>query len=514
MKNFSPAFRVIAFILLAGSPFLGVSQQEVFSYIPGFDKNSKKQNGVSTYMIQYEAGQKNIFFLRSGNEQFELIQTSADFKLESSIRSQPNDLFKSALAAPVFQYMGGTGNSNGANFFFFIREKRGSIYTDIVWGVYADFNNKSVEYKMAFEFPAEERSVEWFADGGKFYLLNANNKANQLILYSIDETGNVGKIEKTINWEEFNNDNISVSDYFLASKVFTPKQQRILSDGARLAKFYVTPGQLKVLVSNEKDVPHIWTIDCKTLDFQRRKLDLSSFSGHDDKKLKPQYDLILYGGKIFVLNLVRSKIEVGVFDGETAALIKKHEILSESKDLPYIETPTKYKLRGMATRTWELSSTKRIISEVRGGTLIIAVSENESGNLILDCGTYSRNTYIPSSTRSVGGFRHGTTVVGQTTTGGVTPIYRPSVTFDPNLYQSTRQGRSTLLIEKVQFKILLDSASFDIVKNKPKQSLYEKVVNYPLNENAGAVQVFSKENIFYKSYYDTKENSFRILEFK
>lgn len=375
-----------------------------------------------------------------------------------------------------------------------------------------DFKNNTVVNSQVLEMPDEERTIQEFTCEGRFYILRVHDKKNEMILHLVDENGKSSHKNISMDISGFNRDKLSLSEYFSYSHVFYPKQETELIEATDLTKIYPYAGKVIITVTNDKEPPHIWSIDLQTYAIGKKKFDLSGFSGFNGKKEKFYNNTYLYGENLYVLNVSKQKIEIGIFNFNSGQLVQKYEI-NESSNMQFVETPVEIRTNGRARKENVIQSNKELIKEVFKGSTGIAVARNSKGQIILTCGVYDKETGTISSGDYRGSFQQSSMPTGRNYSGSNIPVMRTYSDFN-SMSNYKERSRKYTITRTVNFKIMLDSSEFKLVSSDSKMSTVDKINNYlkAMPSETEATNIFTINGNYYLSYYLPKEKSFIIKE--
>lgn len=490
-------FLLIACLLTGSS---AIAQQNVFSYQTDVAKSIKNSTCESIVVPDERTGKTTVIL--KGNDKVEYLLLNQNFEMESSVRPS-NGLVNTIFNTGYSKYLAGVRNNKGSCFFYAIDRKHINMET-------VDFKNNTVVNSQVLEIPNEEYTIQGFISQGRFYLLSANDKKHELIVYVVDENGKVSHRNIPVDLSGFNRDNLSVSEYFSYSHVFYPKQETELIEATELTKVYPFSDKIIITVTNDKEPPHIWSIDLQTYNVSKKKFDLTGFSGFNEKKEKFYNNTYLYGENLYVLNVSKQKIEVGIFNFNSGQLIQKYEI-TEASNFQFVETPVKIVTNSSSRKQNMIESNKELIKEVFKGSTGIAVTRNDKGQIMLTCGVYDKETGVVNSGFSRGGFQQSSMPTGQVYSGTNIPVMRTYSDFN-SLSNYKETSRKYTFTRTVNFKLLIDSADYKLTPAGSKMSTVDKINNYlkSMPAETEAINVFTINDNYYLSYYSPKERSFFI----
>lgn len=453
---------------------ISFSQNTVFSYQPA---TVSKSSPYSSYVISDKKNLKTTLLVRN-NQQVEYILLSKDLAQEEKLQIP---FSSSMFNVADYYFMTGTANNLGTCFFYFAKDKSLENNKKHVRMEIVDFKNKKVTNKFLFEKPDEETTLDWYAINDSFVLLTVNDKAKQLVFHIMDANGKMSI--KTINMDitGMTHQKLTLIEYFYYSHVFYEGDQVDLSGATDITKIYVYPDKLVMLVANENEPPHIWTIDTKNYTLTARKLDMTGFAGFNGKKEKAYNSSLLYKNNIYVLNSSRDNVEIGVFDLASGKLLKKHDI-SESAN--FLEAPVETKTYGRKKIKKNLTGDKAIFKELSKGSTGIALALNKENQIILTCGVYDKEQRMTAN-------------LAQVSPG-------------PQQYRNYAYERTA------SFKVMLDPSTFDIISGNQKQSDLDKINEFidSVDDKSEALSLFKVENRNYISYYDKSAKTFYVKELK
>jgi len=478
-----------------------MAQKTVFTYQTEVAK-STKSSPVESIIVPDETTGKTTIILK-GNDKVEYLLLNKTFETESKVRPS-NGLLNTIFEKGYSKYLRGVKNNKGSSFFYAIDRTHINMET-------VDFKNSTVANKQVIEIPNEEHTVEGFTCQGRYYLLSANDKKNELGIYLVDENGIPSHKNIPIDLSGFNPDKLTVSEYFSYSDVFYPKQETELIESTELTKVYPLADKIIMIVTNDKEPPHIWTIDLKTYNVSKRKFDLSGFTGFNGKKEKFYNNSYLYGENLYVLNVSKKKIEIGIFNFNSSQLIQKFEI-TESSSIPFVESPVKILTNSTSKKENTIESNKELINGLFKGSTGIALARNNKGQIILTCGVYDKETGT-SSGYSMGSFGQSSMPTGQFYSGSNVPVTRTYSNFNA-MGNNKGGGRAYTFTRTVKFKIMVDSSEYKLVSSNSKLSTVDKINDYlkSIPAETEAIKVFTINDTYYLSYYSPREKTFFIKE--
>jgi hypothetical protein len=235
---------------------------------------------------------------------------------------------------------------------------------------------------------------------------------------------------------------------------------------------------------------------------------LSGFSGFNGKKEKFYNNTYLYCENLYVLNVTKQKIEIGIFNFKSGQLIQKYE-LTESSNMQFVETPVEIRTNGSARKENIIESNKELIKEVFKGSTGIAVARNNKGQIILTCGVYDKETGTTSGYYR-GSFQQSSMPTGRVYSGSNVPVMRTYSNF--NSMSDYREGRKHTITRTVNFKIIIDSSDFKLVTSDSKLAMIDKINDYlkSMPVETEAIKVFTINDNYYLSYYSPEERAFYI----
>ena len=478
------------------------AQQTVFSYP---EKGSKDYSITS--MMSFDEKNKTLCLVLKDNEKIEYFLFSPEFKLISKI--SPTDGLKNSVYAYESQKLfRSVVNDNGFNFIYSVRDKSLLANDPHIRIQTINFDKKEVSVKDYFTISDDERTIEYFTNGNKYYHITVNDKTDEMIVYIVLENGKIEKKSIKFNLKEFYDvKKMKLSDYFSYARSFSPSEETGLRQASDLSKFFVYPDKLVITVQNLKEPTHILSLDLKTFSLTKKKISMNGFCGFENKKQTSYNNSFLFGNRLYVLNVCNEKIEIGMFDPETGTLLAKHEI-GESDESFFAESATSSRSIGDREKEKELK-TKELIKKMMKGSIGIAPAKNANGNIVITCGTYDE-MMAGGGGYYIGGFSTASMPAGGTYSGSNVPVTRSYQNFNPNKnYKQTSAYKATLV---TSFKLVLDSAKAGILTNEPVESRYDKVVDYSKNLQPGAQAryLFSFNSKFYFGFYDAGKKQFVI----
>ena len=454
-------------------------QKTVFTY----PETPSKNYSISSAVVEDE--QKHTLCLAlKDNEKVEYFLFSPDLKFMSKIA--PVAGLKNSVYGYQSAYkFGSFANENGFNFIFSAQDKSVLNNAEHIRIETVNFEKKEVSAGSYFLTNAE-RYVAYFANGKKFYYITADDKSGELVVYTILENGKVEKNNVKVNLKQFYDiKKAKFSDYFSFHHTFYATQETGLKEGSDLTKFFIYPDKVTIVVQNDKEPPHLLTLDLKTYVLNKEKLSMQGFCGFEGKKERFFNNSYIFDNRLYVVNVCDERIELGVFNPETHALITKQQILKDD-DSFFAGDVTSSKTVGKHEKEKELK-TAGLIKKMMKGSVGIAAAKNNKGNIVITSGTYD-NTVVGGGGYYVGG--------PNAPLGGV---FKPSNDWTP----------ATLV---TSFKLVLDSATSTLLTNQPIETRYDKIMNYSQNfqPEAQARNIFSFNGKLYGAFYDANNKQFVI----
>lgn len=500
--------KLVTPVFLLGLCIFSYAQETVFQYQPTSAEDKKSASYLSYVVADQKTASTTILVKNDNSVDYLLL--GDDFSLKEKLQSKGGingSIFKFAF----FKYLAGVTNNLGTCFFYSVKDKDWNDGQYHIRMELVDFKNKTVSNKMVFEIPKGESTVDWYTIDGKFVLFTANDKEKQFVFHIINEDGKKETKYVDVNLTGFNKDKLSVSEYFSYSHVFSANEQTELTSATDLNKIYVFPDKLEMVVTNQNEPPHIWTVDTRTYKLTGRKIDMQGFVGLSGKKEKFYNNSTLYGSNLYVLHNSKNKIELGVFDFASGKLLKKHEI-SEESTLPFLETPVEIINKGRLTKKNTITSNKELTKELFKGSAGLAIASITNDQLKLTCGVYDKENRATSG-HYAGGFTQGSRSTGGTYAGSNVPVMRTYSSF--NSMANYREGASYTYTRTVNFQVILD-ASHNISKTSKTQSEVDKINTFieAIEDKSQAQNLFRKGSNSFISYYSTGDKTFYVKQIK
>lgn len=482
--------------LLSGNLMISNAQKTVMTY-PLTNDKSEKNYTVKVLALTDDV--KNTVALGFVDKnKVEYILFSDDFKVLSKITAP--------LGSTVYAYetqvlRTWVANKQGFNFIYGVKDKSlGKTSHFRIETV--NFDTKKITNKHYLEIPGEESVIEYFQNGELHYLITCNDKTDELIFNILSPENVPSRKRVTFNLKEFYNQKKQLlSEYLMYSNSFGPAQETSLKVATDLTKFFKYPDKFVVLVTNYKEPPHILEIDLNTFKLKKRKLSLEGFCASN---INNSY---IFEGKLYVLNVCKEAIEIGVFDPSNDKLLSKH-VIRESDALSFLDNPTKNTSVGRREREKDLSA-KELIIALSKGSVGIAVSKNINGNVVLTCGTYDE-TSVGGGGYYAGGFSTTNAPTGQTHTGSNVPVTRPVSTFDPNKnYKTTKSTKATFTSS---FRMVLDKEKLSVLEDQPVESRFDKMMSYYHTSKAPVKNLIGLKGKIFFGYFDAQKMAYVIEE--
>ncbi|HMK26014.1 MAG TPA: hypothetical protein VK483_08300 [Chitinophagaceae bacterium] len=472
------------FIVPVMMSITGWTQKTVFTYP---EVGGKDYSIISIACINEK--DKTLCLGLKDNTKIEYFLFSPEFKLISKV-SPSDGLKKTAYAFEKQQLMKAIVNNTGFNFIYWARDKKVFNNAPFITVQTINFDKKEVSLNNSFIIADEESWIENFTSGNKYYGVLCNKKTDQLIINTLNADGKTERKTIFFGLENFYKaKNVNLFDYFFFSRDFTPSQETGLKEGSDLAKFFAYPDKAVITVQKDKEPPHILNLDLATMTLTKKKLSMDGFCGFAGKKQPFYNNAYIFDSNLYVLNVCKDMIEIGIFNPETGALLKHHQIL-ESDEAFFDATSSR--VIGQNEKEKELK-TKELIKKMMRGSLGIVAAKNRNGNVVLTCGTYD-DTQFNGGGYYVGGFTAGTQ------------------NFDPNKHYN--QGKSNKITLVTSFKIVLDKEKLTLLPGQDVESRYDKIQDYSQNfqptAQANSRYLFPFNGKLYFGFYDAAKKAYLI----
>jgi len=486
----------------AVATFNVLGQKIVFTYSETPSKNYSISSSICV-----DEDKKTLCLMLKDNEKVEFFLFSPDFKLLSKL-TPPDGLKNTAFAYQSTYLHHSFVNENGFNFVCSVHDK--SVLKDAVHERIqtVNFEKKETSADSYFVTTDDEAYISLFVNGNKYYHLCANDKTGEIIVYSVIENGKIEKHNVPVNLKQFYDiKKAKFHDYFSFHRTFTATEETGLKQGSDLTKFFVYPDKVIIVGQIDKEPPHILTLDLKTYVLNKEKLSMQGFCGFEGKKERFFNNSYIFENRLYVVNVCDERIELGVFNPETRALITKQQILKDD-DSFFAGDVTSSKTVGKHEKEKELK-TSELIKKMMKGSVGIAAAKNSNGNIVLTCGTYDE-TIVGGGGYYVGGFSTASMPIGGTYAGSNVPKTTSYQNFNPNMnYKQTSGAKATLV---TSFKLVFDSAKSNILTNEPIESRYDKITDYSQNfqPSAQGRSLFSFNGKLYFGFYDADKKQYVI----
>jgi hypothetical protein len=487
------------------------SQKTVFSFQPASTPDLKKSFPYQSYLASdNKTGKTSIILKNSTLAEYLLLDNN--LRVEEKFQA-PGGLMNTIFKVESYKYLDANINTLGACYYFGVKDKtlnggNGHIRMEVV-----DFKNKTVSSKMIFSIPDGQITIDWFTSEGNFFMVSVNDKTNQIFFHVVDNNGNYFSKMIPADFEWFNQykkKKLTLSEYFSFSYVFRSDEETELIASTDLTKLYVYPGELVIVVANYKEPPHIWRFDTRNFTLtSKMRLDMSGFVGFAEKEYFYANSSV-YKNNLYLLNTSKKKIEIGIFELASGKLLKKHE-LNESSTLPLVETPVEIISRGRSSKKNTINSNKELLKELNTGSSGIALAHNSQGQMILSCGVYDKEERT-SGGYYAGGFSQSSISTGATHAGSNIPVTRTYSNF--NSMTNYKNGKAYMYTRTVNFKVTIDTTTFNIIDSKEKFSSIDKVNKLleTIDKKSQAENSFKKGGKYYICYYNSDNTTFSIQE--
>jgi hypothetical protein len=404
----------------------------------------------------------------------------------------PTDGFKGTIFNEnEVDYLGGVAKNGVFRLVYKVTDKKFMTKNVYYKSETVDFENRILHTENLFEIPKNENLLISFGDFGQYFSITSDDGNNELKLYGLDADG-----RSYIKSISFNVPKTSkkkkLSDYLEKIKLISTTEEPGLELAKEKVKLFHTPSDISIVVNESDDPTQVYTIKKKDFTITQKTIDHSSFT--KDEKGSSYINSFLFNDMITSLILNKKNIRIALYDMD-GNLKKNHEINDKSDISAFAQSPISTERRGKKTSENEITDVKKVIKSLDKGSEGITVSMDKKGRLIITVGTHD-----PIQVSSGGGSlgtRHTNVALNSTSTQ-----------VGPNSYETSynRPGNSSYskyganFYKSLQFKLMIDPSSFNIVKGLAPPSVADQVKDY-LSEIDSKAQAKNQFQMNGKEYY-------------
>ncbi len=497
--------KIILPLLMVIFFYEGFSQKRVISYPLDYSKNFLEKKEYDSYFLpDNSAG--NFMLILKDNKKVEYLLFDDKFKVKSKIA--PDDGFKSTIFnADDVDYLGGVAKNGVFRCVYKVTDKKflgsNTYYkTEII-----DFEKKTLRSEDLFEIPKNETLLISFGDFGQYFSITTNNSDNELKLYGLDADGKSYIKPVSITIPETSKRK-KLSDYLEKIKLISSTEEPGLELAKDKVKLFHTPSAISIVVNENDDPTQIFTINKTDFSITHQAIDHSYFT--KDEKGSSYINSFLYKDMLATLILNKKNIRIALYDKE-GNLKKIHEINDNTDMSAFAQSPVMTTRSGKKTQEQDITDLKKVIKSLDRGSEAIMINEDKKGRLIITIGTHD-------PVQQSGGGSSGEWRTAQTNI----PISNSSTKVGPNSYETTvyRPGISSYskyganFYKSLQFKIMVDPATLNLVKGLAPPSVADQIKDYiaEVDAKAQAKNQFQLNGKEYYGYYLTEDKTYVVEE--
>jgi hypothetical protein len=426
----------------------------------------------------------NLVFFFKDYKNVECALIDSNFNIKEKLHGSTSDL---PLRPMDDAYKGGIVNGTKALIFFEKERKGGISYVQLT----SDFNSKTFTSQELLTLPETEKPLITFSHHNRFFILTADDKKSELVIYQFDKEEKF--VKKNIPFTvppTKNKRRNEISEYLQSLSIFKNDEQAGLEAAVSRVKLFSMPDKLILMSNKDEALTSVLEISLPSLAFQEKIINYSALVDKTDKPISSFYK----DGKLYALALNKKNIRVGIYDVSNGVLLKTHEI-NESNFFKTIPG-------GAVHQSWEgnykkestIKDFEKLLKTLSSNTDGLVLSTNKKGQIIILGGTYDEILTNAGSAL----------VTQQNANNG--PLGHPtSLRYYGTYYKSTF------------FTILLDPATLDIGKGSIPLSVNDQMENYikalPKSKKTKTKYFSVGENEYY-SYYDKDQEAYIIEQVK
>ena len=496
-------FAGLAFSLV---PFVLTAQKKILSIPFEFEK---KKSAYDAYFLDNQSNSIASIVLKD-NVKAEYVQLDKNLAIVSKIDL---DIDGTVFKEDITAYRGGTAHGRVFNFIYEEKEKK-NVTNFLLESV--NFDAKKVTRRSLFEIPKTESVIASFSDNNTFFTITADNKANELVFYVVNEAGTVKQKHIGFTVPEGKR---KITEYFSELRIFKSSEEPDLGNAASHAKLFSSPHDLTFVVNQIQKPVHVFTVQLPDFSTKERLIELQNFQKEEKERLK--VNSFKKDNQLFTLilnsNSDNKTIQVGIHNITTGELLAKQEITKETDKSLFAQPPMDESHAGKQVKEKELKHVINAIADLSHGAEAIVVSQNEKGQYIVTIGTHD---LIRTSSGSSGGYVGGYQSSSMAVTPGITNhgatrtsvmVYNPHMYYRPgNVSYSTSNANYI----STNFKLLLDGSNYKYAKGTVPPSVPRQIESYIQNANsrATATNQFAIGTAQYYGYYDKDAIAYVIEE--
>ena len=493
-------------LILVFCSHLCLSQKIVFKQPVEFAKGTFQRKDYDSYYLNDPASQNSLLILKD-NKKVEYLLLDKNMKLVSKF-SPSGGLSGTVFDSYEEQYVGGTAGNGKFHFVYAVLDRKLMGFDNKVYVETVDPAAKTVSSRELFESSKENKGIAAFGNYGKYFSLSVNNDAKEMTFHGMDSNGKSFQKSIKINMPAASKKK-KLSDYFEGLKVIRDDEEPGLETATEKVKLFHSPGNIHITVNEADDPTYLLTVNTETFAADEKLVDHSALT--KDEKGKSYINSYLFGENLYSLVLNKKNIRIAIYNIQTSALLKTHEINENTNPATFAEMPVIEERRGKRTEEKSIDDVKKLIRALDKGSEAIMMYKDKKGRIVVTIGTYDMipmqsggssgsTQHTMSSTPQPGAhnFRQGGMYLVTYYTPG-----RPSHTFySANFYKSTR------------FKLLVDPATLNFAKGMAPLSATDQIKDYmsDVSKKAEAKNQFNVNGKEYFGYYDRELKMYMIEE--
>jgi hypothetical protein len=488
---------LLSVVLLADALTPVQAQKKVLGYPFQFEKAFLAKGQYSTYFLDNPVDSAFALILKD-NKKAEYIWLGKDFKPLAKVSSP---IENTLLDHQKHKYIGGTARGGE---YHFIYQSGTELDMETV-----DFKGHTISDKKMLELPKSEKTVASFSDYNVYYCLTADDKAGNLVIYTVSSDGALTRREIALPVPLAK---AKLSEYLKDLSVLKSTEDPEMSSAAHINKLFSRRSELLFLMNVR--YPDIRTFSINTSDFtvKDNNFDVAAFLGLPTKgditgAFSFAKDSILYS-----LGHDKKSIHIGIQRLSDGEMIAKYEFSDDGAFTSFAETPVRETRYIKEVDSKELDTWKKLFSAIRSNGLeTCMVSLTRDGKIL-----FTGGTFMPIATAGgadmphyMGGFDHSSTTTYSN--GMVVPNYNPYMYRLPGTPSFVGSGSSGTYYMSTYFRMLLDPATLKPVKGQPGRPVIEQIRDfvYAKGRLKASNQFAIGKNQYY-GYYDEDAQEYVI----
>lgn len=447
----------------------------------------------------------STFFIFNNQKKVEYALVEPGFKFKDKIEEPIKEtaVFRS-------EYIGGIANEATAHFVF---EKKKNSETSYIQET-VDFNSKTHTTKDLLTIPANEKALFSFTHNNRFFAVAADDKKSELSVYIMGKDGAMHnkrvsfKVPPTKNRKK--ND---LSEYLDNLRIIKDDEEPGMESASGIVKLFIFKDKLTFLANNEDDPTYLLELDVTTFSVTEKVIDHTAMFAAEDKG-KSFVNSFYRDGKLFSLGLNKKDIRVAVYDASNGNMLKSHEINDANSFKMMARMAVSEKREGKKVEQKDIDDFKKLVKALTAGSEGLMITTNKNGQLVVTIGTYDPIP-VSSGGGSSGGLMLERLPIPQTPyqKGYQAPVYR----FVPRPGAPILLSTSARHYKTMNFKMLLDPASFNVARGRVPLSESEQIKNY-IDAQDDSRTLHNKQfgigDKQYYSFYDRDAKAYVVEQIK